>query len=248
MKSKIRTMKSRESVSDDEIRQYMDFDELLAEKDKLITRQKKIRVLRNTGIGVVGLFIVAGLIYFTFDSSSGDSANQMKKENTPEISASIPQTVGPDSVKHFQEVTPQALTPSHERAKSKHEKATKLTTQNKSTVEIVPDPKTGEAIYVQSEPVNGYPELYAYFDRELIYPKEAVKDSIQGVVTVIFSINTNGLAEKIQIENSLGNAFDREVYRVMEKMPAWKPATYNGKPVRSKVSLPLTFQLQKIKK
>jgi TonB family protein len=247
MKSKIRTMKSRESIPDDEIRQYMDFDGLLADKDKLIARQEKLKVLRNTAIVIAGLIGVA-LIYFTLDPSSGDSSNPIKKENMLGISSQLPETTHLDSVKSFQETKPQALKPAHEEAKSKQEKVSQVNQENKSTREIVPERKTSEAIYVQSEPVNGYPDLYAYFDRELIYPKEVVKDSIQGVVTVIFSINVNGLADKIQIENSLGNAFDREVYRVMEKMPAWKPATYNDKPVRSKVSLPLTFQLQKIKK
>jgi periplasmic protein TonB len=94
--------------------------------------------------------------------------------------------------------------------------------------------------------VNGYPDLYAYFDRELIYPPAATRDSTQGIVTVLFSINAQGKADDIRIENSLGKEFDDEVFRVIRNMPLWKPAYYNGKIVKSKVSLPLTFKLTKV--
>jgi hypothetical protein len=36
------------------------------------------------------------------------------------------------------------------------------------------------------------------------------------------------------------------VFRVIRNMPAWRPAYYNGKVVKSKVSLPLTFSLKKV--
>ena len=100
--------------------------------------------------------------------------------------------------------------------------------------------------FVQAEPVNGYPDLYAYFDRELKYPQEALKDSLQGVVTVIFTVSLQGEPEGIRIENSLCEPFDREVFRVLGNMPLWAPATYNGKPVESKVSLTLTFHYKKV--
>jgi TonB family protein len=107
--------------------------------------------------------------------------------------------------------------------------------------------KVNEGVYIQAEPVNGYPDLYAYFDRELTYPKEAMKDSVAGIVTVKFTVDKEGRARNVLIENSLGILFDQEVNRIVHEMPAWKPATYNGSPVTSKISIPLTFQLQKIK-
>jgi protein TonB len=80
----------------------------------------------------------------------------------------------------------------------------------------------------------------------LQYPEEGLKDSIQGVVTVSFIINEIGSPEKIQIENSLGEAFDRETIKMIEQMPRWNPATVNGKPIASRLAIPLTFQIKKI--
>ncbi|HEY0653411.1 MAG TPA: energy transducer TonB, partial [Chryseosolibacter sp.] len=117
---------------------------------------------------------------------------------------------------------------------------------NKAT-DLNSNAKSGlNAVYVQASPVNGYPHLYAYFSRELKYPEEAKKDSIGGEVIAVFTISADGSPEKIVIEYSLGPAFDREVIRLITNMPPWSPATYNEKPVASKMSLPLTFQIKKI--
>jgi TonB family protein len=86
--------------------------------------------------------------------------------------------------------------------------------------------------------------LYAYFSKELIYPEEAVKDSIEGVLIVKFLINKEGKPEKIQTSGSLGILFDKEAIRLIEHMPLWKSATVNGNPITSRLSLPLTFQLR----
>ena len=90
--------------------------------------------------------------------------------------------------------------------------------------------------------MNGFPALYQYFDTELHYPAEALKDSIHGIVTVKFVISEAGKTDQITIVTPLCPPCDREALRVIEHMPPWKPATHNGKPVASKVSVPLTFE------
>jgi TonB family protein len=100
-------------------------------------------------------------------------------------------------------------------------------------------------VYRQAEPRDGYPVLYAYFEKNLVYPRAAVKDSVEGVVNVVFSIDAEGKPKNITIENSLGPLFDQEAVRLLNNMPLWKPASYNGKVVPSKISLPITFALNK---
>jgi TonB family protein len=102
-------------------------------------------------------------------------------------------------------------------------------------------------MYRQAEPVDGYASLYEYFSSSLVYPVDAPSDSIQGVLTVTFTINAEGKPESISIHNSLGKAFEREAIRLIQEMPEWKPAQLNNKPVPSKMSLPLTFQIKEEK-
>ena len=101
--------------------------------------------------------------------------------------------------------------------------------------------------YFEAEPENGYPHLYEYFANELKYPEIAMRDSISGIVTVSFVLNRNGKPEQIKVLNSMGEAFDLEAFRIIENMPSWKPATLNGNPVSSKISVPLSFQFKKDK-
>lgn len=102
--------------------------------------------------------------------------------------------------------------------------------------------------YLQAQPLQGYDDLYAYFNENLAYPPEALKDSVEGISTVSFTIDENGQVSRITVTQSLGAEFDKEAVRLIREMPAWKPATFNGRPVASQLSVPLTFQLKRIKK
>jgi TonB family protein len=241
MKSKIKTMGSRQTVTDEEIQRYMDFDKLLAEKDKFTIRQKKVSVLRNAGFGLAGIAIGVTLFIYFIGRSTGEQTSHEETKNAVSIPEQPLEAPTRDVV--IETIKPDPKTSANE-AEPLANQEKKTTPKNDSKVSS--EKASGEPVYTQAEPLNGYPDLYAYFDNELTYPQEAIKDSVQGVITVIFSINKAGKAENVQIENSLGIAFDREVLRVMEKMPPWKPASYNGDPVKSKVSLPLTFRLQKL--
>jgi TonB family protein len=126
---------------------------------------------------------------------------------------------------------------------SKQIEAEKKTGIDKSVEKSAP-----EDLYVQAEPIEGYTKLYDYFAENLIYPAEALSDSIQGVQTISFIVSANGKPENITISNSLGLPFETEARRLIGNMPLWKPATLNGKPVPSKVAVPLTFQIKKISK
>jgi hypothetical protein len=53
--------------------------------------------------------------------------------------------------------------------------------------------------------------------------------------------------EQIEVEQSLGEEFEKESVRLIENMPEWKPAKLDGNPVRSRISIPLTFQIQKMR-
>lgn len=246
MKGKITIMKSRAELTDEEIQQHMNFDKLLLDREKLMTRHKNFRILRNSAIGLAGiaLMITLGLFMIQRPSSNNDFASN--KSNTSNKENHTPQLPG-DSISRNNEKQALKKAPLNNEEKITKKRTAVVENTNRNSDEGVNKNKIpGEAVYIQAEPVNGYPDLYEYFDRELIYPPLAIKDSIQGVVTVIFSINLKGKPDNIQMENSLGKLFDEEVLRIIGKMPLWNPASYNGKPVNSKVSVPLTFQLNKL--
>jgi protein TonB len=60
-------------------------------------------------------------------------------------------------------------------------------------------------------------------------------------VLVRFSVSEDGSVTQFEIVQSGGEAFDREVLRVLRKMPRWKPAIQNGRPVSVLFTQPVTF-------
>jgi TonB family protein len=107
-----------------------------------------------------------------------------------------------------------------------------------------PQPKDTPDTYTEAEPINGYEDLYSYFEKELKYPSE-VTSAVEGDVSVTFVINKNGRPDQVQFINSLGPEFDKEVIRVINNMPEWKPAMQNGKPVPAKITQSFTFSIKK---
>lgn len=60
-------------------------------------------------------------------------------------------------------------------------------------------------------------------------------------VRVKFVVNANGEVTDAVIVASGGQSFDREVLRVIGRMPKWKPGKQNGKPVAVYFTQPVTF-------
>jgi len=60
---------------------------------------------------------------------------------------------------------------------------------------------------------------------------------------VSFVVNTDGSISDAKVIRGVDPHLDKEALRVISKMPKWKPAKQNGKPVRCVFNLPLRFKL-----
>lgn len=98
-------------------------------------------------------------------------------------------------------------------------------------------------IYSGASPKEGFENLHAYFNEYLVYPEEEFQARKEGTVLVSFLINEAGKAEKIKITRSVSPAIDQEAIRLIRGMPAWNPADVNGKPVISRLNLPVIFKI-----
>lgn len=226
--------KGKSEPTDEEIRQMLDFDGLLKayQASQATTVNKPSAKWAKTAIG---LSVIVATIYgvYTWQKSVSAKSNQLEiEQNTP-----------PVEIQKSVESTPQVLQlDSSFKTTSNESKApAKPTVSNKPIPEE--EVSSVQPQYIGAEPVEGFPALYAYFDRELKYPLQALSDSIQGVETVAFLIDKSGKPVKIEIQQSLGDVFDWEVIRLLQNMPPWKPATLNGEPVMSKQSVPFTFKI-----
>ena len=70
------------------------------------------------------------------------------------------------------------------------------------------------------------------------------KRQIQGRVIVGFTVNEDGTLSDIKVMKSISPTFDEEAIRVVKSMPKWNPAKQNGKAVKTKYTVPVTFRLE----
>ena len=115
-----------------------------------------------------------------------------------------------------------------------------------STVKIVKD-KNG--VYNRAETMPEFPggqqALAAYVENHLDYPQQAVDDNTTGTVKVSFVVDEKGKVMNPRIigNQKIGDGLDEEAVKVVEQMPAWKPGKIKGKNVKTRLELPITFQL-----
>lgn len=90
----------------------------------------------------------------------------------------------------------------------------------------------------------GQTALVQYIASHLKYPTVAQENGIQGRVLVSFVVGEDGYVEDVQVIKGVEPMLDKEAVRVIQSLPRWTPGNQQGKPVRVKYTVPVTFALQ----
>lgn len=91
----------------------------------------------------------------------------------------------------------------------------------------------------------GMDSLLAFLQRNIVYPKLAKENKIEGKVYVTFVVEIDGSISNIKVLRDIGGGCGQEVVRVVKLMPKWIPGKQQGKPVRVQYNLPVKFELPK---
>lgn len=86
-------------------------------------------------------------------------------------------------------------------------------------------------------------ELRKYIAQNIQYPEIAKENGIQGRVFVQFVVNKKGKVEQVKVVRGVDPSLDKEAIRVIQSLPAWKPGSQRGKPVKVSFTVPINFQL-----
>ena len=114
---------------------------------------------------------------------------------------------------------------------------------------LAADSADEEVIFIEVDPVPEFPggqkALFDYLRFNTRYPKQAYRKGIEGRVVCQFVVKKNGKVSNVKVVRSSGDkSLDREAVRVIRSMPKWKPGKYQGEPVSTKYSCPVTFKLK----
>lgn len=88
----------------------------------------------------------------------------------------------------------------------------------------------------------GQSAMTRYINENLRYPEEAEQSDVVGRAVVSFVVEPDGTLSNIKILHSLAPAFDRMALLVVQGMPRWVPGKQDGKPVRVRYNVPVSFQ------
>ena len=92
----------------------------------------------------------------------------------------------------------------------------------------------------QGGDLNGYRN---WFQSQLQYPKEAKDKGVQGRVIFSFVVEKDGSVSNFDALQAPDKILVDEVERVFKLTPKWEPGKQNGKAVRVKFTVPITFTL-----
>lgn len=98
-------------------------------------------------------------------------------------------------------------------------------------------------VQVNPEFPGGADALFKFVAEHMKYPEEAQSKAIQGRVIVSFVVEKDGSITHPEIQRSPDDVLSKEALRVVGMFPAWKPGMQDGKPVRTKFTLPVMFRL-----
>jgi TonB family protein len=246
MKGKYQYIDHLPVLSEKEIAQHRDFKAILDKRTDYLQRKITFRKkIWKAGISILILGAISTTLFLwqkPFQIMKEIEAVQIQvTENAitknEAFEMELPKAKRPDKVSQKQESIPQSSLRKTAGNKSEHER------EIKEEKRIKPSLQMG---YDRAVPIVGMDSLSNYLNKNLQYPETVDKSNgIEGSVKVIFSITKEGEPSDIEIQNSLGKAFDEECVRLISNMPKWKPAIRNGKAVDSKVSLQLSFKIEK---
>ncbi|TNE69647.1 MAG: TonB family protein [Bacteroidetes bacterium] len=91
-------------------------------------------------------------------------------------------------------------------------------------------------------------QLLSIVAKNIRYPNEARQNNIEGIVATSFVVEPSGRISNIRILKDIGGGCGEEAARVVRALDEaglrWLPGTREGKPVRTRQTLPLRFRLQ----
>ena len=225
------------------------------------SRQADLEGKRVQGF-LIGLILVLALLFVALEWNSNDSGwaffdvdddleaeleLEPLKRNQDEIPMMLPQEKVPEQPKSEElrlveddvEIAPEM-------------------TENLEPPEIPENPETPEqpeVVDMYDEPVDirvvedlpqfpgGAAEFMKWLTKNLRYPSSAQSQQVKGRVVAQFIINRDGSVTDLEVTEHLNRACDNEVLRVLRMMPKWQPGLMDAKPCRTKVCIPVVFNL-----
>lgn len=102
-----------------------------------------------------------------------------------------------------------------------------------------------ESTFEFAHPVGGKRAYKRYLEKNLQYPQQALVNSVEGKVTVQFTVETTGRLSDFRIIKGIGNGCDEEVIRLIKEGPKWSPSKRDDVATPDRIRVRMKFQKPK---
>ena len=214
---------------------------------------KKVGMFTNLGLAVAVGLTLAAFEYKSFDDSGlkdlGSVADNFEELLDVPITQQPPQPPPPPPMEQpvIQEIPDEVEI--EEKIEVNFDVDVKETTviAEVAIKEVVIEEEKADQIFdvveTQPNPPGGMSGWNKYLSNNLKYPTQARRMGVEGTVIVVFVINTDGSIQDVEVLRGIGGGCDEEAVKVVTKAPKWEPGKQRGKPVRTRMRLPIRFKL-----
>jgi len=189
-------------------------------------------------IGLVSSFVISGLV--ACNNGSDDNTSNRQPSTDTGVANSNVAPAAPAAT------TTNSSTATTDKKPVRKRKTSVMIPAN-SNDKIVKD---NEGVYNNAQVMPQFPGgqngLDNYVNNNIDYPQQAIDDNTSGTIRVSFVIDENGKVKNAHLigNQKLGNGLDEEALKVINRMPSWKPGKVNGKNVKIRLELPISFQVE----
>ncbi len=89
----------------------------------------------------------------------------------------------------------------------------------------------------------GEQAMMQYLSKSVKYPATAIKDKVGGLNVTTFVVDENGEILEVKMLKSIREDLDEESMRIIRSMPRWIPGFQNGKAVKVRYNIPMTYSI-----
>lgn len=100
---------------------------------------------------------------------------------------------------------------------------------------------------VQEKPsfMGGGPEKFrSWVNKNLVYPRSAMENGVQGRVMIQFTVGVDGYLKNVKVLRGVDSSLDKEAVRVVQSSPKWTPGKQRDKAVPVVYNFPIVFELR----
>lgn len=214
---------------------------------------KKVGMFTNLGLAVAVGLTLAAFEYKSFDDSGlkdlGSVADNFEELLDVPITQQPPPPPPPPPMEQpvIEEIPDEVEI--EEKIEVNFDVDVKETTVIKEVAikEVVIEEEKADQIFdvveTQPNPPGGMSGWNKYLSNNLKYPTQARRMGVEGTVIVVFVINTDGSIQDVEVLRGIGGGCDEEAVKVVTNAPKWEPGKQRGKPVRTRMRLPIRFKL-----